>query len=136
MIRWAKRALLATLGGLAMATGGCVDSFVTREQAGAWPPWPQEPAPTAEIAPGTGLADRALAAYQRHLRRPAREDAYGCRFEPSCSVYARNSVQAHGMMVGILRTISRLFWREPFDAPDGYQPLMARGAMHVYDPSR
>ncbi len=45
-----------------------------------------------------------------------------CRFEPSCSNYAIQAYQLHGVLGGTLRTISRISRCHPWH-PGGYDPV-------------
>ena len=45
-----------------------------------------------------------------------------CRFEPSCSEYARQAIERHGAVTGIKLTISRLLRCHPWGAA-GYDPV-------------
>lgn len=45
-----------------------------------------------------------------------------CRFEPSCSVYAYQSIQQHGVIRGVMLTAYRLMRCQPFSRP-GYDPV-------------
>lgn len=136
-----------------VALAGCVASYVPAEQRRAWEP--REPlhaldapedaaddlrtgAPPRDGAatPRAGLADGLLAFYQDHLRRPEFRGSPGCLFSPSCSVYARESVQSHGVVVGVARTVSRLFFREWTATSESYQAVWEAGHIHLHDPPR
>lgn len=45
-----------------------------------------------------------------------------CRFEPSCSEYARQSIERHGAAVGLWRAVRRLLRCHPFH-PGGWDPV-------------
>lgn len=45
-----------------------------------------------------------------------------CRFYPSCSEYAKQSLQKHGWFFGIGRAVGRILRCNPFSA-GGYDPL-------------
>jgi putative component of membrane protein insertase Oxa1/YidC/SpoIIIJ protein YidD len=116
-----------------------VASFAPPRAERVWQPW--APVAAAEsVGPQgtaeTGLADRLLAGYQRHLRRPEFQDSPGCLFEPSCSVYARQAMKAHGFAVGFVMTFSRLFFREAVGVGGHYAPIQLRGEAHLYDPAQ
>ncbi|PYN17271.1 MAG: membrane protein insertion efficiency factor YidD [Candidatus Rokuibacteriota bacterium] len=66
----------------------------------------------------TRVAVGAVAAYQ-HLVSPLLPSA--CRFAPTCSEYARLSLQEHGVLHGTWLAIGRLLRCHPFH-PGGYDP--------------
>ncbi|MCX7338564.1 MAG: membrane protein insertion efficiency factor YidD [Alphaproteobacteria bacterium] len=41
--------------------------------------------------------------------------AQGCRFEPTCSRYAINSIECHGLFKGLWLTIKRLLRCHPYE---------------------
>ena len=45
-----------------------------------------------------------------------------CRFEPSCSCYAREALTAHGAIHGTILTLGRLLRCHPFTSA-GYDPV-------------
>ncbi|HUV95346.1 MAG TPA: membrane protein insertion efficiency factor YidD [Anaerolineae bacterium] len=45
-----------------------------------------------------------------------------CRFVPSCSEYARQAVERHGMFRGLWLGLGRLLRCHPF-SPGGYDPV-------------
>ncbi len=45
-----------------------------------------------------------------------------CRFEPSCSVYAIEALQRHGVVRGLWLTLQRLLRCRPW-GPQGYDPV-------------
>jgi putative membrane protein insertion efficiency factor len=47
-----------------------------------------------------------------------------CRFVPTCSTYARESLERHGLMRGLLLAVWRLLKCHPFH-PGGYDPVHA-----------
>ncbi|MEE9542480.1 MAG: membrane protein insertion efficiency factor YidD [Thermodesulfobacteriota bacterium] len=47
-----------------------------------------------------------------------------CRFYPSCSKYAYDSIEVHGAARGVLLTLWRLLKCHPFH-PGGYDPVPA-----------
>jgi uncharacterized protein len=49
----------------------------------------------------------------------------GCRFEPSCSVYAFEAIERHGAGRGLLLTLRRLGRCHPFAQP-GIDPVPPR----------
>ena len=45
-----------------------------------------------------------------------------CRFEPSCSAYAEESIYRYGVVKGIYLAVTRVLRCQPFCAP-GYDPV-------------
>jgi putative membrane protein insertion efficiency factor len=45
-----------------------------------------------------------------------------CRFYPTCSIYAINSIEKHGATRGLWLTIRRILRCQPF-SPGGYDPV-------------
>lgn len=133
-MRHAKRVKLCAQLLFALLSAGCVRSFVRVPDHSSWEPW-QDNAHSAAIADGVGLADRALAAYQRRLRRPAVAGSAGCNFWPSCSVYARTAFATHGVLLGFWRTANRLFVREALMESDEYVPMLVDEIPRFHDPA-
>ena len=48
-----------------------------------------------------------------------------CRFHPTCSTYAITALRRHGLLVGGLLTLKRLFRCHPF-GPCGFDPVPPR----------
>jgi hypothetical protein len=46
-----------------------------------------------------------------------------CRFEPTCSTYALESLKIHGVIKGSLLTMIRLLKCHPFSKSSGYDPV-------------
>ena len=61
--------------------------------------------------------------YQRRFAAPF---AGACRFEPSCSEYARRAVMAHGAWLGAALALARLLRCRPHCA-SGTDPVPGRG---------
>ena len=56
-----------------------------------------------------------------------------CRYEPTCSVYAADAIQEHGIFTGIRMAASRIGRCQPaFDG--GYDPVSDPRAAHSHDP--
>jgi hypothetical protein len=51
----------------------------------------------------------------------------GCRFEPSCSVYAVEAIEVHGALRGALMGVRRLLRCHPFGG-HGFDPVPSRSA--------
>jgi len=67
---------------------------------------------------GTALALRAIALYQAaRAGRPT-----SCRFEPSCSAYAAQAIEAHGLARGAGLAIRRVARCVPF-GPHGFDEV-------------
>lgn len=45
-----------------------------------------------------------------------------CRFEPSCSAYAREAIERHGPVIGLAQAVRRLLRCHPFH-PGGWDPV-------------
>lgn len=67
---------------------------------------------------GTKVALAAIVAYQWVLSPFLGRH---CRFAPTCSEYARQALQAHGVLRGGWLTLRRLLRCQPFH-PGGYDP--------------
>lgn len=63
------------------------------------------------MSPAAGWAAALLSAYKRFLS-PLLPRA--CRFEPTCSVYAREAVEKHGLARGSALAAKRLLRCHPF----------------------
>ncbi len=85
-------------------------------------------------AVGRGLAQSVLLAliwlYQRFLSPIF---AGSCRFEPSCSEYARRAVLLHGPLRGGLLAVWRLLRCQPL-CRGGYDPVPVGISVNVSDP--
>jgi len=51
----------------------------------------------------------------------------GCRFEPSCSVYAMNAVETHGLVLGFWLALKRVARCHPLARP-GVDPVPPRAS--------
>jgi hypothetical protein len=67
------------------------------------------------------LALKLIGGYQKYLRPsiPA-----GCRFEPSCSEYAKLAISKYGFIKGVCKGLIRLSHCHPFSGKSGYDPLI------------
>jgi hypothetical protein len=74
------------------------------------------------MSPAARLLSIILVGYQRFLSPLL---APRCRFEPSCSSYAREAVVVHGAGRGTLLACWRLLRCQPFGTP-GYDPVPER----------
>lgn len=68
-----------------------------------------------------GAAVAAINQYRAHVS-PHLRGVVVCRFDPTCSLYGRESIARHGLLVGGFRTVVRLARCGP------WTPL------HTYDP--
>lgn len=68
---------------------------------------------------GARLAVALLDLYKRFLS-PLLPRA--CRFEPTCSVYAREAIERHGLARGLALSVRRLLRCHPFH-PGGLDPV-------------
>jgi len=68
---------------------------------------------------GARLATAALRLYKRAVS-PYLPRA--CRFEPTCSVYAREAIERHGLLAGIGLAARRLLRCHPFHR-GGFDPV-------------
>jgi putative membrane protein insertion efficiency factor len=64
----------------------------------------------------------ALAAVEAYQRLFSPYFAGSCRFLPSCSEYARQAIEAHGVMRGCLLALRRLGRCHPL-CPGGHDPI-------------
>lgn len=83
-----------------------------------------EPAgPGARSAAGRGPAVRIAVLLIRAYQRLAPPLVRGhCRFAPSCSEYARESLERHGLMRGLVLAARRIARCHPLGA-SGYDPV-------------
>jgi putative membrane protein insertion efficiency factor len=65
------------------------------------------------------LALAIIRFYQRHIS-PGRPPA--CRFLPTCSQYAYEALERHGLVKGSALTLGRLLRCHPWN-PGGYDPV-------------
>jgi hypothetical protein len=58
-------------------------------------------------------------------------DGASCDFYPTCSAYAKQALQKHGLFIGLAMASERLC---RLHAPEGYEPIEKFGAYYYYDP--
>jgi len=66
-----------------------------------------------------GLA--LIAVYQKYIRPVL---PVTCRFEPSCSEYAKQAILKYGIIKGVFKGLTRIFRCHPFSGRSGYDPLV------------
>lgn len=69
-----------------------------------------------------GLVGRAVVALIGVWRWTSAWRAPRCRFRPTCSAYAVDSIRAHGLLIGGWRALRRLARCHPWN-PGGYDPV-------------
>lgn len=84
---------------------------------------PRSPADTSEDPPGP-LA-RLLLGLIRLYQATAVLRAPRCRFEPTCSAYAAQSIAVHGPLRGSWQALRRIGRCHPWN-PGGYDPVEPR----------
>ncbi|GEM_PF-3257825 len=82
-------------------------------------PTPRELAAITWRRPVAWLFDRTIAGYQRWIS-PVLPPA--CRFTPSCSHYARQALQHHGVARAVVLTVWRLLRCQPL-CTGGHDPV-------------
>ena len=70
-----------------------------------------------------GVAIRMIAVYQRVLS-PYWPGT--CRYTPTCSHYAQDAIQAHGLLRGGWMSIRRIARCQPWGGSQGYDPVPPR----------
>lgn len=67
------------------------------------------------------LAQVLIGFYQRYSRIviPA-----SCRFNPTCSEYAKQAIEKYGFLKGGLKGLNRILHCHPFSGKAGYNPLI------------
>lgn len=58
-------------------------------------------------------------------------DGASCDFYPTCSAYAKQAIQKHGLFIGLAMASERLC---RIHAPEGYEPVEKFGSYYYYDP--
>lgn len=76
--------------------------------------------PSRRAYPPAGLAALALISTYRRFVSPLL--GRHCRFEPSCSAYAAESIERHGLLRGAWRGVCRIARCHPFH-DGGYDPV-------------
>jgi hypothetical protein len=110
--------------------------------SGEWGPWDrdrvyaleQKPAPqqsphrnllsTIAVAPGI-----LLISFFQTVVSPV--DGASCDFYPTCSAYAKQALQKHGLFIGLAMASERLC---RIHSPEGYAPIEKFGTYYYYDP--
>lgn len=93
------------------------------------PSFPHLPSPSAPVrlssmfsSVAVSLVEKLLCFYQRFLSAVLTQLlGSGCRFEPTCSEYAKQAVRRFGVLRGAQLSIFRLCRCHPFH-PGGYDP--------------
>ncbi|MFA5092408.1 MAG: membrane protein insertion efficiency factor YidD [Candidatus Omnitrophota bacterium] len=62
-----------------------------------------------------------ITCYQKYLR-PALPVC--CRFQPSCSEYAKQAILKYGLIKGVFKGFMRILRCHPFSGRCGYDPLI------------
>ena len=70
----------------------------------------------------TGPARAAAAVLDFYKRFVSPLLPRACRFEPTCSVYARQAIERHGLRRGLALSVRRLLRCHPFH-PGGLDPV-------------
>nr|WP_239098399.1 membrane protein insertion efficiency factor YidD [Micromonospora qiuiae] len=88
-----------------------------------------EPMSPRPATAGARVLALPIIAYRRWISPalPAR-----CRFHPSCSAYALESMARHGALRGAVLTVRRLSRCHPFN-PGGYDPVPEPGGRRAAD---
>ena len=60
--------------------------------------------------------------YQRHMSLFIKSQGICCKFEPTCSEYAKQAIKKYGTKKGSILTAKRLLRCNPF-SKGGYDPL-------------
>ena len=60
--------------------------------------------------------------YQKNLSPVLSKIGINCKFYPSCSEYARQSIEKYGCFIGTAKAIKRILKCNPF-SKGGYDPL-------------
>ena len=82
-----------------------------------------------EHIPRPSLAARPLLSLVRLYRRATAGRPSPCRFDPSCSAYAIDALQAHGAARGTFLALRRLGRCHPWGG-QGYDPVPQKKARH------
>ena len=77
------------------------------------------------------LLVETLSRFYRWLVSPAMHvlagPGYGCRFQPTCGVYAEEAVRRHGIVRGVFLGMKRVLQCHPWSR-GGWDPVPASGA--------
>lgn len=74
-----------------------------------------------EHAFGARTALFAIDQYRAHVS-PHIRTIVRCRFQPSCSLYGRESIRKHGLLIGGLKTMWRIARCNPWTPPNTADP--------------
>ncbi len=58
-------------------------------------------------------------------------DGASCDFYPTCSAYAKQALQKHGLFIGLVMASERLC---RLHSPEGYAPVEKFGSYYYHDP--
>ena len=103
-------------------------------------PW--EPELASAIAPGAPaepegfapFADLALAAIAHYRAAIGPKSIARCPFLCTCSAFARQAIETHGLVVGLVLFVDRFFYRENRQLVQHYDPVVGDdGRIHWSD---
>ena len=96
-------------------------------------PWPaakeKQHSPEVVSTPGAAFSFY-IRVFQKFI---SPVDGVRCQFYPTCSEYGRQSVQAHGAVLGFFMSADRLI-RDNAGVPERYPLIVKFGRLHYYDP--
>jgi hypothetical protein len=107
-----------------------------------WGPWDRdrvyalEQAPTPNETPRRNLLSTIavapgmlLISFFQTVISPV--DGASCDFYPTCSAYAKQALQKHGLFIGLAMASERLC---RIHSPEGYEPFEKHGTYYYHDP--